>query len=162
MTRITTFFKHNAIALAALFIALGGTSYAAIAIPRNSVGARQLRRGAVTSSKIHSGAITPRKLSGRSFGGRILDFAEIEDNGAVVVSDPKGAKTKDWNRNTGGSVVFPGTIPASCYPLAGAASPIAPTLGQPASVGASIGGRNLVGIAYSAPVPVTLAIICAR
>lgn len=162
MTRITTFFRHNAIALAALFIALGGTSYAAITIPRNSVGARQLRRGAVTSRKIHSGAITPGKLSTKAFGGRILYFAEIEDNGAIAASDPRGAKTEDWNRSTGGTVVFPGSIPTRCYPLAGAASPIAPTLGQPASVGASIGGRNLVGIAYSAPVPVTLAVICAR
>ncbi len=72
MTRIVGYLKHNAIAIAALFIALGGTSYAAVAIPKDSVGSPQLRKGAVTSSKIHSGAITPGKLSSRSFGGRIL------------------------------------------------------------------------------------------
>ncbi len=81
MTRTLGFLKHNAIALAALFVALGGTSYAAIAIPKNSVGSRQLRNGAVTASKIHSGAITPGKLSSKSFGGRILYFAEIDHNG---------------------------------------------------------------------------------
>jgi hypothetical protein len=162
VTRIVAFLKHNVIALAALFVALGGTSYAAIAIPRNSVGTRQLRRSAVTATKIHSGAITPGKLSSRSFGGRILDFAEIDTNGAVAVSDPRGAKTKYWNPNTGGAVVFSGVIPARCYPLAGAASTLGPTLDPPVSVGASIGMRGLVGIAYSAPVPVTLVVICPR
>lgn len=163
MTRIVGFLKQNTIALAALFVALGGTSYAAVAMPKNSVGSRQLRKGAVTSTKIHSGAITPGKLSSKGFGGRILGFAEIDDDGAVAASDPKGVKTKDWNANSGGSVIFPRSIPSDCYPLAGAASTFAPTIGgAPASVGASIGGQNLVGIAYSIPVPVTLAIICAR
>ncbi|HET9125669.1 MAG TPA: hypothetical protein VFN65_12380, partial [Solirubrobacteraceae bacterium] len=77
MTRTIEFLKHNAIALAALFVALGGTSYAAIALPKNSVGVRQLRPGAVTSRKIRVGAITPGKLAGRSFGGRILYLVSI-------------------------------------------------------------------------------------
>jgi len=162
VTRTLTFLKHNAIALAALFVALGGTSYAAIAIPRNSVGTRQLRHGAVTATKIHSGAITPGKLSSRAFGGRILDFAEVDTNGAIAVSDPRGAKTKYWNPNTGGAVVFSRPIPTRCYPLVGAASTLGPTLGPPASVGASIGMGGLVGIAYSSPVPVTLVVICPR
>jgi len=42
----------NLTAVTALFIALGGTSYAAITIPRNSVGAAQLRTNAVTSAKV--------------------------------------------------------------------------------------------------------------
>jgi hypothetical protein len=44
--------RRNAVAYAALFVALGGTSYAAVKLPANSVGARQLRRGAVTAAKI--------------------------------------------------------------------------------------------------------------
>ena len=42
--------------IAATFIALGGTAYAATALPPNSVGTTQLRAGAVTLSKIGSGA----------------------------------------------------------------------------------------------------------
>ena len=38
------------VALMALFVALGGTSYAALKLPKNSVGNRQLKTGAVTSS----------------------------------------------------------------------------------------------------------------
>jgi hypothetical protein len=47
----------------ALFVALGGTSYAATQLPAGSVGAKQIRGGAVTARKIHSGAVTPSKLS---------------------------------------------------------------------------------------------------
>jgi hypothetical protein len=44
--------RTNLVAYAALFVALGGTSYAAIALPANSVGSKQLKKSAVTSSKI--------------------------------------------------------------------------------------------------------------
>lgn len=40
------------VSLIALFVALGGTTYAATTLPANSVGTRQLRDGAVTKKKI--------------------------------------------------------------------------------------------------------------
>lgn len=40
------------ISLIALFVALGGTTYAAVNLPRNSVGTAQLKAGAVTKKKI--------------------------------------------------------------------------------------------------------------
>ncbi len=41
------------ISLIALFVALGGTSYAAInSLPKNSVGTKQLKNGAVTAKKL--------------------------------------------------------------------------------------------------------------
>jgi hypothetical protein len=46
------YLKRHHIALLALFIALGGTSYAAAGLPRNSVGKNQLRKGAVVESKL--------------------------------------------------------------------------------------------------------------
>ena len=43
------------ISLIALFVALGGTSYAAItALPINSVGTKQIKNGAVTAAKLHA------------------------------------------------------------------------------------------------------------
>ncbi|HEY7631380.1 MAG TPA: hypothetical protein VH817_11790 [Thermoleophilaceae bacterium] len=44
--------RRNLVAYLALFVALGGTSYAAVKLPKNSVGTRQLKRGAVTAAKI--------------------------------------------------------------------------------------------------------------
>lgn len=157
MTRTLEFLKHNAIALAALFVALGGTSYAAIAIPRNSVGSRQLRDGVVTSRKIHSGAITPGKLAGRSFGGRILYLAEIAPGGLVTDSTPRGIRTRDWTEGAGGFVVFPRKLPKGCYPLAGASSGGG---GSQPAVGASVDGSRMVGIETSAASDVTLEILC--
>jgi hypothetical protein len=42
----------------ALFIALGGGAYAAVTVPRESVGTGQLREGAVTGSKVRAGSLT--------------------------------------------------------------------------------------------------------
>jgi hypothetical protein len=43
----------NVMATVAVFIALGGASYAAIKLPKNSVGAKQLKAGAVTPAKLN-------------------------------------------------------------------------------------------------------------
>jgi hypothetical protein len=48
------------VACIALAIALGGTSYAAIVLPRNSVGNKQLRANAVTSGKVRNGSLQSR------------------------------------------------------------------------------------------------------
>ena len=40
------------VACIALLVALAGTSYAAIRLPANSVGAKQLKKGAVISAKV--------------------------------------------------------------------------------------------------------------
>jgi hypothetical protein len=50
------------IALIALFLSLGGTSYAAINLPAKSVGTKQLATGAVTAAKIKAGAVTTAKV----------------------------------------------------------------------------------------------------
>jgi len=49
------------IGIIALFVALGGTSYAAIVtLPRNSVGTAQPKNGAVTAKKINAaGRLSP-------------------------------------------------------------------------------------------------------
>jgi len=47
----------NVIASVALFIALGGGSYAALQVPRASVGTKQLKRNAVTSPKVNDGSL---------------------------------------------------------------------------------------------------------
>lgn len=45
------------VALAALFVALGGSSYAALALPKNSVGKAQLKKNSVTSVKVKRGSL---------------------------------------------------------------------------------------------------------
>ena len=54
------------ISVTALFVSLGGASYAALVLPANAVGRRQLRTGAVTRKKIATGAVTSRTLARRA------------------------------------------------------------------------------------------------
>jgi hypothetical protein len=48
------------VACIALAVALGGTSYAAIKLPKNSVGTRQLKKNAVTSPKVKDRSLLAR------------------------------------------------------------------------------------------------------
>jgi len=52
----------NVTSTMALFVALGGTSYAAITLPANSVGKSQIRTAAVAQSEVASESIGPGEL----------------------------------------------------------------------------------------------------
>jgi hypothetical protein len=69
------------IALIALFVALTGSAYAALRLPRNSVGSAQLRRGAVTKAKLRTNAVTSSKVKDHSL--RAQDFRRGLLSGAV-------------------------------------------------------------------------------
>ncbi len=58
----------NVMATVAVFVALGGSSYAALSLPKKSVGTKQLKRNAITSSKVRNGAITGADVNESSFG----------------------------------------------------------------------------------------------
>jgi hypothetical protein len=54
----------NVMATIALFIALGGGAYAAIKLPKNSVGPKQIKKNAVNSAKVKNKSLTISDLSG--------------------------------------------------------------------------------------------------
>jgi hypothetical protein len=58
----------NVMATIAVFVALGGASYAATQLPKNSVGTKQLKKNAVTTAKIKNGAVTGAKVNLSSLG----------------------------------------------------------------------------------------------
>jgi hypothetical protein len=61
------------IAIAALFIALGGVSYAAIKVPAGSVGTKQLKNNAVSGKKLKKNAVAGAKVRNGSLAA--VDFA---------------------------------------------------------------------------------------
>jgi hypothetical protein len=69
--------RRHSWGIAATFIALGGTAYAAAALPAGSVGTHQLRPGAVTLAKINNHArkalSTPSGVAGGDLAGRYPD-----------------------------------------------------------------------------------------
>ena len=79
MTRVLNHLRSNVVAYLALFVALGGTSYAAISLPAGSVGNRQLKN--------HS--ISPIKFDRGSIAGYVRDWAEIDPSGQLVASRPQ-------------------------------------------------------------------------
>jgi hypothetical protein len=52
-----------AVSFVALLVALGGTSFAAFSLSKNSVGTTQLKKNAVTTKKIKNGAVTRSKMN---------------------------------------------------------------------------------------------------
>lgn len=89
MTRgFLRFLRGNTIALLALFIALGGTTYAATSLPKNSVGTKQLKNKAVTAAKIKNGSVTNAKIATNAVTG-----AKVKDDsltGADVLESSLG------------------------------------------------------------------------
>ncbi|HEY2355674.1 MAG TPA: hypothetical protein VGH79_12330 [Gaiellaceae bacterium] len=96
------------IALVALFVALGGTSYAAItALPKNSVGAKQLKDGAVTAAKINSSVAGAVKVVGSQGAPAYEGSWEAAGEGDESVSfykDAFGVVHLQGSTLTGGAV----------------------------------------------------------
>jgi hypothetical protein len=67
----------NVTATLALFIALGGSGYAALKLPRNSVGTSQLKKEAVSVSKIRPGAVTSFRVRDDSLTGVDIDESKL-------------------------------------------------------------------------------------
>lgn len=60
MTRLRSYVRQHHLALIALFVALGGVSYAAVNLPPKSVGTKHLKRNAVVSSKVKNRSLLRR------------------------------------------------------------------------------------------------------
>ena len=119
MRRVLDHIKRNVVGYVALFVALGGSGYAAIDISNHS--------------------ITPAKLNPRYIGGYVRAWVSVNANGRVtasgggvrVIPDPNVApghyiinwRPRPTSRCTAiGSVDFTGGAPVPGYVIAGAAS----------------------------------------
>ena len=115
--RLVSHARSNAVGYVALFVALGGTSYAATSLPRGSVGAAQLRNGAVTSRKVADGAITPVKLNRRMIGGSIRHWARVGATGSVLASSGR-AQVRGAPGQGGYVISWRDTFSRSCAAVA--------------------------------------------
>jgi len=110
----------NLMATAAMFIALGGVSYAAMTLPKNSVGTSQLRNQAVSTAKIRDGAITGSKVDLSSLGSvpkadraASAEFADHATNADSATSSSfagSAAKASDARTLEGQEVSAFGTV----------------------------------------------------
>jgi hypothetical protein len=106
MKRLTRHLRGNVIAYLALFVALGGTSYAALSLPAGSVGARQIKNH----------VIDPVKFNSKFVGASVRYWAVVDGNGHVLASHPR---PKTFGFGTGHGVVTWGRpTQAGCFVLA--------------------------------------------
>jgi len=76
------------VATIALFIALGGASYAAVKLPKNSVGTKQLKKNSVGTTKIKNESVTAEKVQKGTLTG-----AQINSSTLGTVPTAKKADT---------------------------------------------------------------------
>ena len=86
LSHVLSYLRRNHLSILALFVAVGGTSYAAMQLPAHSVGTRQLKNRAVTAAKIAPSALV--RLRGPD--GRAGPKGDTGPKGNVGPSGPKG------------------------------------------------------------------------
>jgi hypothetical protein len=87
----------NVTATLALFLALGGGAYAAVALPANSVGPRQLRTNAVTTSKIKNSAVTGAKVRRNTLTGADIRESTLGQVPSALAANSATAATNATN-----------------------------------------------------------------
>jgi hypothetical protein len=105
MLTTIAYLRRNFIALLALFLALGGTSYAALSLPTNSVGTRQLKNQSVTGAKVKPGTLSISDFRGRLPAGRA---GRNGTNGTDGAPGPTGAGGPQGTQGSIGQTGQPG------------------------------------------------------
>jgi hypothetical protein len=94
----------------ALFVALGGASYAAVKIPKNSVGAAQIKKNAVTSAKVKDRSLLAKDFkAGQIPAGATGDTGAKGDTGATGPAGPTASAYASNNINPNTSLT-PGGV----------------------------------------------------
>lgn len=156
----------NVVASIALFVALGGSSYAAFKPPKGSVGASQIRANAVTSSKVKDHSLLSRdfKVGQLPRGpqgpkgetgpvgppGTAVAYARVVVTGSGAAVDPsqsKGVTNANVSRVTTGITCFRGLgfTPKSIVVTTDLGSTPGSTPGIPIAGGALAPATNVVG-----------------
>ena len=155
MTKLVAHARGNAIAYLALFVTLGGTSYAAVSLPAGSVGARQIQN--------HS--ITPVKFDRTAIGGSVRYWARIGASGQVVASRPR-VRVVGWyptsptGQFAGGTITWGKPILSGCFSLATVESYPVPAYVSAVTVPGNGGRGTQVRLAEASHQPVDVAVIC--
>jgi hypothetical protein len=143
------------LAFLALMVALGGTSYAAITLPANSVGTKQLKKNAVTSKKVKN-----RSLKAVDFATGQLPQGPKGDQG------PAGATNVTVRQGAGSAS---GTDTANCNPgeraVGGGGEAPAPDgvlwMSEPAQKSGTPTGWTVAAAGSSGPSQAQAYVICA-
>ena len=170
----------NVTATLALFIALGGTSYAAVTLPKNSVGHSQIKKNAVRSGEIRSKSIRLSDISTRTrsaLGGQAGPPGPQGPAGPPAVSEHVQVDSGGGSKGTGSvthtesniyTAIFKRDVSACAYGVSLVAAQNGPVFEEPPAgriTAASAGGPNVTVKTFDAagnpsPLPFHLIVAC--
>ena len=160
LSKTLNYISHHAIAILALIcslLALAGASYAAMKLPKNSVGNPQIKRGAVA----------PPKFS-KQVGGFVRMYAVVNARGHLEYSSPR-AKLSNWGNNSVSSGLSAGRVswPAAVNPKRCAAFATPQTSQFPATSVGAVVVPNLKGesgthvaVTWSGDAAIAVEVVC--
>jgi hypothetical protein len=157
VTRLLAHVRGNVIAYVALFVALGGTGYAAANLPADSVGTKQIRNGSITPPKLDRGLI----------GGSVRAWALVSASGRVLAGEGKPTVKRGTGPGSTGRYFV--TWKTEPMVRCAAVGTVAADNGVPGSVLASLQGRSasttVVAQVYNTrgqatALPFSIAVLC--
>jgi hypothetical protein len=150
------------IALIALFVALSGASYAAVSLPRNSVGPLQLKPNAVIAAKINANAVTAAKIAAKAVTAAKIAPSAVDStkvkNGSLLSADfaadqiPPGPKGDPGTPGVSGLQLVSGTAQTGTGNHSATAT-------CPTGKKAISGGYNTSGISGTPTITITQAAV---
>lgn len=100
----------NVMSLIAVFVALGGTTYAAVTLPKNSVGAAQIKKNAVRAAEIKRNGVGASEVKGGAVGASEIRTNAVQ-GGDILDGGVGGADIAD--NAVGGSEIGDGQVGSS-------------------------------------------------
>jgi hypothetical protein len=133
----------NVMSTIAVALALGGTSYAAVKLPSNSVGSPQIKASAVKASEIASSAVTSADVRNRSLLARDFALGQVPTGatgatGATGLAGPPGVQGAAGPAGVVGAV----TVQREDFNLPDTGTPTGLQVGCPAGTKVVGGGSS--------------------
>jgi hypothetical protein len=150
------------VAFIALFVAIGGSSYAVTRLPAKSVGTKQLRKGAVKATNLANGAVTGAKVKNGSLTAadiRVASLAGITAANATNATNAThagaaGALDRVTYVSQGGSVPAPPPVtPPETSTIVGGASATCPAGTFAVGGGVGVEDNQNTSVVDSFPAP---------
>jgi hypothetical protein len=110
--RIISHLKSNLVAYLALFVALGGSSYAAVRLTPGSVRTRALAKGAVTHKKLALNSVTTANVADRSLTRADFKLGALRGPGRSGNPGPAGPAGRSGGAYIGARASSAGTVVA--------------------------------------------------
>jgi len=153
MTKLLAYARSNIIAIVALVVAMGGTSYAAFSLPAGSVGTRALR----------DRSVTPAKLDRRFTGAVVRYWAVVDGHGHVLASSRPRPRTVGFGFG-GGNISFgrPQGGGIRCFALGNIVDPVSGLSGSSFTLSANVdvGVLTYNTAGREVPAKIAVAVLC--